>query len=173
MHLTPVPKKLSGQPVSKQINKEPLGSYHFHHAFCLECQLLMRSAHGPGPPMSHLPSDSPHTLSQFLESSRRRRVDVWDDKLKSKLVAGQGMSQVTGQTASSLLVSASGLLWPTFLGSCVLEPGLLQVSSLSMTKSETRGTRPHGTWLPEMLLLQLSPRAPSISEDHAHHTLNP
>ena len=86
---------------------------------------------------------------------------MWGDEPKSKLTAGQGMSQVIGQTASPRMVPASGFPRPTLLGTCFLEPGLLQVSSPSMTKYETRKPRTRGTWLPEILPLQLGPRAPS------------
>lgn len=70
---------------------------------------------------------------------------MWDDDWKSKLVAGQGMNQVMGQTASPLVVPASDLPWPTLSGSCFLEAGFPQVSSPSMTKCKTRRARSHGT----------------------------
>lgn len=70
------------------------------------------------------------------------------------------MNQVTEPIASPFIVPAFGLLWPTLLGRCFLEPSLPQVSSPSMTKYETRITRPYGTWLPEILSLQLGSKGP-------------
>lgn len=86
---------------------------------------------------------------------------MWGAEPRSKLTAGQGMSQIIGQRASPCIVPASGFPCLTLLGTCFLEPGLLQVSSPSMTKYETRETRTRGTWLPQTLPLQLGPRAPS------------
>lgn len=91
----------------------------------------------PGSPVSHLPQIPlllvPGAIQQE-EGETHLEGDVWDDEQKSRLLPGQGMNQVTGQTASPLEIPASDLPWPTLLGSRFLEPGLPQVSSPSMTQ---------------------------------------
>ena len=69
---------------------------------------------------------------------------------------------MTGQRASPLVAPASGLLWLTYLGVCFLEPGLPKMSSPHMTQCVTRRrTRPHGTLVPEILILPLGPKTSS------------
>lgn len=69
---------------------------------------------------------------------------------------------MTGQRASLLVAPASGLRWLTLPGVCFLEPGLPKMSSPCVTQCATRRRiRPHGTWVPEVLTLPLSPKASS------------
>lgn len=91
---------------------------------------------------SHVPPALSFLSSQFLEPSHNRRRGTPGEVMcgiRSTLVAGQGMSQVTGQRVSPLVVPAPGLCWLTHVGSCFLEQGFPKEFSPSIDKSVCPG----------------------------------